>query len=776
MPETEKKNEAETSLLEQFMKAGKVTVFESGLERPDYIQERPFFSLLPKGQTSFIEAGEKPNTLKVETAAKGGKSPALRTEAHQFFVDMEKRFRTVVPGITLFIIDPDAVQGRYLMDEKADRSLGKSLYLHVEQKLRAAKADRNKTFLTQSEILKSVSEAGITGRNPFSMAASVSPTEDALEGLGRVNLVVGDNPDSMEPNVLGDMVIGADERMKKEGITPDEFSRLVLYHELGHATDEEYTGYSFDKVTQNDLSDTMRRHRTECIADAHATLQLARDYGNTKCAALWGDCRIEYLRLCVDRRLEDTKYETAFVKKLREAEEKNTSVQPDDPEWEAKFKTLMSDKKTASVISKLGSPLAYHTTDVVDAAIKYAEEHLKDGSLQKMTDAEVIKEARRLSETYGMTRQQMAEVSIALAEGKPHPKYEQMMQRSEEARGRMPLSKEEIEKEYELNREWRAFQEAAQLAANLGLPQPDPNKELSEDLLKKLIREQAVSKRMQTYAQVVMADYQDTLFDTLEEKGFSRKAMHDVISQQKEELRKSGHDTESPDKFAAHKLKILDAVIAQAPSVQTSLNANKIVKDKLEKISSDTEVSGPQALVHFVKHELRSLNSMKDALAKAMIRDPEKLTLDEQIECLRSERKDFNKALQSEKETQIAAFALRSDKDMWAMISQNEVLAALVDSKAKQKPAVWFAQYQMMAGKPDKAMAGALMQGILQQHQYVAGSVVASEGIAPAIEKEDRRMMKSLKSYVATLDKAKSEPVKISPLQLKQIKARTKAK
>ena len=54
MAETEKKPENEKSLLEQFMAAGKVTVFESGLERPDYIQDRPFFNLLPRGKTSVI--------------------------------------------------------------------------------------------------------------------------------------------------------------------------------------------------------------------------------------------------------------------------------------------------------------------------------------------------------------------------------------------------------------------------------------------------------------------------------------------------------------------------------------------------------------------------------------------------------------------------------------------------------------------------------------------------------------------------------------------------
>ena len=128
--------------------------------------------------------------------------------------------------------------------------------------------------------------------------------------------------------------------------------------------------------------------------------------------------------------------------------------------------------------------------------------------------------------------------------------------------------------------------------------------------------------------------------------------------------------------------------------------------------------------------------------------------------------------MESEKETQIAAFALRSDKDMWAMVSQNEVLAALVDNKAKQKPAVWFAQYQMMAGHPDKKMAETLMQGIIQQHQYVAGAVVMSEGIAPALEKEDKRMMNSLKNYVALLENsAVKRAPKLSALNLKQARS-----
>ena len=76
-----------------------------------------------------------------------------------------------------------------------------------------------------------------------------------------------------------------------------------------------------------------------------------------------------------------------------------------------------------------------------------------------------------------------------------------------------------------------------------------------------------------------------------------------------------------------------------------------------------------------------------------------------------------------------------------------------------------------MAGQPDKKMAEALMQGIIQQHQYVAASVVTTEGLAPALEKEDKRMMKSLKNYVSLMEKVSApKHQKLSPLSLKQVK------
>ncbi|MBO4520772.1 MAG: hypothetical protein J5787_06155 [Alphaproteobacteria bacterium] len=751
-------------LLNAFMSAGKITVFESGDERPDHLQNRPFIALLPKGKTTFIHKGDAENTLSVKSAEEQAESLALDTEAHTFFETLEKRFRNVMPGVTIFIIDPDAVQGRYLMDHDADRSLEKSLYLFVEEKLQKAAAGNDKTFLTQEEILKSVSEAGITDRNPFSMRAAIGPTLENLAGLGNVNLVVGDNPDAMEANVLG-MVLGSEERRVKEGISYDEFRRLVLYHELGHATDNNYASAlnSIEKIAENDLDNVMNRHRTECIADAHAVLQLARDFGNTKCAELWGDCRIEYLRICVDRRLDDTKYDTDFIKKLREAEEKSHALNPDDPNYENDFKKLMADKQVADTISKLGTPLAYHTTDVIDATVKWAQEHLADGSLQKMSDLEVIKQAQIMAETYGLTRQQMAEMSIALAKGETHPKYEQMMERVQVSRDHMPIDNKKLEKEYELQRELNAYIEAVQLATGLGLPPPEQN--FSPALKKKLKKEQIDAKKMEQLGQLSIDQYQQELLDKLENVS-SREEMHAILGQEKEALRKAGKtDKGNKDLFAGSKLKVVDAVIEQAPNVEMLLAANNSVKKQLDKIrvKSKTKVSGDEAIVHFIKSELSAAAAMGNVLSKAVNRPSGESSVDEQLDAMVSEKKDFKKALIAEAESQIAAFAIRSDKEAWAKVSQDPVLAELIEQKAKQKPNAVLGLYQLNMKTMDQNTAVSLFQSVAETHKYLVETFTGNPQTAKALKAKDTRIFETMKKYA---DKLKASD-RASPLNLK---------
>ena len=63
MAEEVKETEQKTPLLDAFMKAGKISVFESGLDRPDHLQDRPFFNLLPQGETTFINMSETADKL-----------------------------------------------------------------------------------------------------------------------------------------------------------------------------------------------------------------------------------------------------------------------------------------------------------------------------------------------------------------------------------------------------------------------------------------------------------------------------------------------------------------------------------------------------------------------------------------------------------------------------------------------------------------------------------------------------------------------------------------
>lgn len=96
--------------LEAFMKGGKLRVFECGEKRPEFIQERPFFGLLPEGQTSYIEPGLNGENCTV-SVGEPPKDYILDTENHRFFKQIEERFRNVRPDMTLFVIDPDVVMG-----------------------------------------------------------------------------------------------------------------------------------------------------------------------------------------------------------------------------------------------------------------------------------------------------------------------------------------------------------------------------------------------------------------------------------------------------------------------------------------------------------------------------------------------------------------------------------------------------------------------------------------------------------------------------------------
>lgn len=55
--------------------------------------------------------------------------------------------------------------------------------------------------------------------------------------------------------------------------------------------------------------------------------------------------------------------------------------------------------------------------------------------------------------------------------------------------------------------------------------------------------------------------------------------MHEILGKEKEDLRTAGkNDKGKKDLFAGSKLKVVDAVIDQAPNVEAILTANKSIK------------------------------------------------------------------------------------------------------------------------------------------------------------------------------------------------------
>lgn len=139
-----------------------------------------------------------------------------------------------------------------------------------------------------------------------------------------------------------------------------------------------------------------------------------------------------------------------------------------------------------------------------------------------------------------------------------------------------------------------------------------------------------------------------------------------------------------------------------------------------------------------------------------------------EIPAFRKQR--FQKALLAEKETQIAAFAIRSDKETWAKVSSDPVLSQLIDQKAKQKPTAALGQYQMNMGNMDKNTAAVLFQEVAETHKYLVETFTGNPQTASALKAKDLRTFETMKKYAADLKKTE----RTSPLNLKNFKIEQK--
>ncbi len=724
--------------LEAFMKGGKLRVFECGEKRPEFIQERPFFGLLPEGQTSYIEPGVNGENCTV-SVGEPAKDYILDTENHRFFKQIEERFRNVRPDMTLFVIDPDVVMGRYATDDEPDRSIGKSLYLHIVEKLKEANV-YGKTPIDESYV-EPVIDSAITSSNAFSATNPVGVTKKNLDGERNISLVVGDNPDTLVDDMFY-WVPGVKERMEKEGVTRRQLQQFTLYHEFGHALDPAHKGGFKRQFTENNVDAQLARHRTECLADAHAVLQLARDYGQTDISVLIGDVRIETMHNLIKKYTEKqptTRLEAAID---REAE-KNLKVKRGDSKEIAELKTLQTGGARYAELKKVGDYLAYYTTGVVDAAIKIANEKLADGSLMKMKDVEVLDLADQISKTYGLSKEEMSRLRIDLVDNKPNPLINQIMQRTDEAFARMPLPREQIEKMYDVRKKKSAEKHNLEVEEALGIVRPQTEVKMTEAQLVEMIAKMEA-----------VAAWRSGVYDKIAREGANKDALISTITHEKEVIRKASVN----DPAGKEKMDLLNAeFIGEAPSVLKKAKANQAVFRQIQEIPAKQAIpQGDDALIAFISYEISTMDRMSSLLEKTANRDFDAMTVDEQLKALQKDRAEFTKVMTSERMAQLVAAEVCKDK---GTLEKSYVCPSLSDSlllKADGKHPEWMTDFQMNFTSPNPAVAKELLTEIEEQKFTLVSDMANDPEISNIVlEKKPslmRNAMKFAQNYMNKVD------------------------
>lgn len=742
--------------LKSFMSNGTIRVFECGEDRPDHIQDRPFFGLLPEGETSFIQAGQNGEECTI-SVGEPPKDYILDTENHRFFQQVEERFRNVRPGMTLFVIDPDVVMGRYAADHSPERSVGRTLYMHIVEKLQQANVYQ-KTPIDQSYV-PDVFDAAIASSNAFSATNPVNVTKKNLDGDSNISLVVGDNPDTLVDDMFH-WVPGVKERMEKEGVTRRQLQQFTIYHEFGHALDPAHKGGFASQYTANNVDAQLARHRTECLADAHAVLQLARDYGQTDISLLIGDVRIETMNNLVKKYMEKqptTRIEQAIDKKANE----NLKVKRSDDKNVASVKTLESQADRFKEIDKVGRYLAYYTTGVVDAAIDVANKKLADGSLMKMTDLEVLDLADKLSQEHGLTKEEMTKLRIDMVDKNPNPIVEQIKQRTEEAFDRMPISRKEIDKMYAQRAKKAAKKHAAEVEGALGIVKPQEEPKLTNAQLMKMV------EKMEA-----VAEWRANVYDKIITRGTDKDALISVITEEKESVRKAS----IKDPIGQEKMDTLNnEFIADAPTVMARAKANQTVFKQLQATPAKKDLATDEnAVTEYFAYEMSSLDRMGACLKNIESRDMSAMNVDEQLKALHKDRTEFTKVLTAERMAQMTAMNICRNETVFMEALSCPALASGIAQKADQKHPEWMSDYQMVFGACDPHSAQFLRETVEERKFELIADVASNPKLLQKVcEQKPTLVKKALEfaeDYMARLNTRQAMEEKAPKMDLKQIK------
>lgn len=726
--------------LESFMNGGTVRVFECGESRPEHLQDRPFFDLLPSGQTTYISAGAGAEDYTV-SVGEPPKEYILNTENHKFFQQMEERFRNVRPGMTLFVIDPDVVMGRYATDFESNRSLEKSMYLHIVEKLEKSDA-YNKTPIKEEDVPQ-VIQASIKSSNAFSSTNPVNVTRDNLSGERNISLVVGDNPDTLVDDMFYH-IPGVKERMEKEGVTRRQLQQFTLYHEFGHALDPAHKG-GFDKrAVQNETDRQLARHRTECLADAHAVLQLARDYGSTDTALLIGDVRIENT-MHVLKKYENTDSPSPIERALDKIAQSNLHTQPTDSPEIIELKNLQIDNELFQDIQEAGASLAYYTTGVIDAAIKIANEKLADGSLMKMSDLEVLDMADSISRKYGLTKEEMTKLRIDIVKKQPNAIAESMKMRAEKAYNRMPVPREQIEAKYAKAEAMMAEKRVKDVEEMLGIindSQAQGLENMDPAVLQKMIIKLAM-----------LAEWKEGVHEKIAKNGADKDALITVLTEEKESIRKASvNDIIGMEKFAT----LNEEFIGQAPAVLAKAKANQVVFKQIQSIPAEpVEATGKNGLIEYISAEMDVMNKMIKILDKASARDLKEMTPKNQAAALQEDSAAFDSVIAAERKVQTTAAVMAADPETAALASPS--LKKKMQKKAEGKHPDFMTDFQMNFGSMHSADARKMREEIVKKKFVIISDLVKMPEVMKSMATTRPLELKEAISFAQDYIKASSQ-------------------
>ncbi len=693
----QEQNEALFSALSDFFKGGEVKIYEAGLEEnaPARIQDRYFFQALPREQTSYLSNSAEATAAGNYTLSVGkpAEASALDTESHSFLSEVENRFKNVRPDATLIIIDPDVIRGRYAMDDTRDRSLDKQLLMYLQDKIEERQAENDIDVEPgDAGIFKN---AAFDGNSPFSMALKTGVKDGDHMGERQVALVVASNPD-MPMHTLFTRVPGAVERIKQLGFTSDQARRLVLYHEIGHALDRNVTP---DPLKGTKIEQLLRRHQTECLADAHAMLQVARDFGTTAPCRLMSDIRMDNTITALDsyfpfdqktksgnpvdnfenleksirrQALQDT-FAPQNEGKADTKAPQSPVAQPAAPAQPQKkdglFTKLEKQSKLFERLSGLGSSLAYHTTDVADAAIAFAEKGLKDGSLIKMTDREVLDTAQKIVDRYSLSAERIEQICAASMFGTLTPDVVHMCRRAKQAQANMGVDPETLNKKYAKRKKETDAYIQKMIQARKGIHTPRTN-----------------APEPKNSEKTAMDAWRKDMLKRIQKDGGDRQALLNVVAQEKDVLRQFRHPLDMK------KIETLNAeFLGYSQDTALKASARASIAGMITEQTKGVKVpeTGDALIGAYLLAEMECLAAGQETAAKTEARVNKMLFGSHLTEAVEAEGKSFENVVKAEAKAQNYAFALRADKEAWETVKQIPELSKTVIQQASHKHPEW---------------------------------------------------------------------------------------